>query len=174
MDKIKLRGNNYDDLEKHQIQLSLFKNIKRLSSEILFKEENKTKIINGLKKNIDRNESMSFMSENQKYTLINLGFDVVQNEIDILLLNKEKDLLRISNSISEEKFLENFSKKLECLKLKIVKNISDFNKVENILSNNLNSLEEAASIISINKKQENKKNIDSEINNFFNGGNIEF
>ncbi len=174
MDKINLADNNYDYLERHQSQLILFENIKRVSSEILFKEENKTKIINGLKIKIDRNEYMSFLSDNQKYTLINLGIEVVQNEIDILVLNKEKDVLRISNLIIKEKFFNNFSKKIENLKLQIIKNKSDFNEVEKMLSNGLNSLEEVASIISVNNKQKNKKNIDIEISDFFNGENIEF
>ncbi|SNR58396.1 hypothetical protein [Lutibacter flavus] len=174
MDKINLADNNYDYLERHQSQLILFENIKRVSCEILFKEENKTKIINGLKIKIDRNEYMSFLSDNQKYTLINLGIEVVQNEIDILVLNKEKDILRISNLIIKEKFFNNFSKKIENLKLQIIKNKSDFNEVEKMLSNGLNSLEEVASIISVNNKQKNKKNIDIEISDFFNGENIEF
>jgi hypothetical protein len=172
------KTDNKSLIEKTENQLLFLNSLKEITKNKIYKNDNKEKLKKKLKNVFDKNQGMDSLSDNQKNEIINLGFDILENEIEVKIFNTEADLLNIINKINEDLFLKSFAKKVEQLKIKVSQNKSKFGQLKQIISDDRNTINKAA--IHINPKvtnnnnNNNNNNIDREIDDFLDGETMEF
>ena len=165
----------YNQIEKKETQLLFYNSIKQFTNQLNNETNFEDLIKTHLNKKINENDSFSFMSGSQKSEMINLGMDIIKNEFESRLINLEADQLRAVNEVKEDAFLNLFHKNLFKFKDKVLQNQSDYESLLSVNNNDsLETLKEMSKIINNYNNHDQTTNIDEDIDDFFNGGDLEF
>ncbi|WP_452228322.1 MULTISPECIES: hypothetical protein [unclassified Lacinutrix] len=165
----------FNQIEKKETQLLFFNGIKQFTNQLNNETNFEVLIKSHLNERINENDSFSFMSGNQKSEMVNLGLDIIKNEFESRLINLEADQLRAVNQIKEDAFLNLFNENLFKFKEKVLQNQSDYESLLNINNNDsIDSLKEMSKIINNKYNPDLTTNVDEDINDFLNGGDLEF
>ena len=120
-----------------------------------------------LPKGIEANKAADFRNE-----LAKLGLATLRVELKVFNINQETESLKKINQLNEKQLANKILNYAEDLKKSIEQNKANHEEVKNALSDNsLEGLQKAAKLINPNAKNYNE-NLDQEIEDFLNGGDL--
>lgn len=120
-----------------------------------------------LPKGIDENKAVEFRND-----LARLGLETLRVELKVFNINQETNSLKRTNQLNEKILADKILNYAEDLKKSVEQNKVNHEEVKNALSDNsLEGLQRAAKLINPNAKNYNE-NLDQEIEDFLNGGDL--
>lgn len=120
-----------------------------------------------LPKGIDANKAADFRND-----LAKLGLATLRVELKVFNINQETESLKKINLLNEKQLASKIFNYAEDLKKSVEQNKANHEEVKNALSDNsLEGLQRAAKLINPNAKNYNE-NLDQEIEDFLNGGDL--
>ena len=170
----------YRDFETENVNGQLHEVSSKLENVLnIYLNENpnaETKIISKIESylsSLPMPKSMDIDKANKfKSDLAKVGLDTLRVELKVFNLNQETKSLNKANELNEQLLADKILNYAEDLSRNIKLNKANYDDVKKVLSeNNIEGLEKAAKLINPNAKDFNE-NLDQEIDDFLNGGDL--